>query len=85
MNVVMKQPLTETQLIHLMLRQIESWPAQADADLVAATLYEGICRVIEGAHGRGSVGQHVQRIGQLAASIFGDNGGGPTHRMTVAA
>jgi len=64
--------------MEFMLKQIESWPSRCHADLVAALLLEGVCRVLGAAYG--DYNDQIDRITKLAISIFGHHGGdGPTH------
>ena len=68
-----------------MLKQILSWPSKVHVDEVAAILFEGVYRVLEAQYGEQRMDEHMQRAVDVAKSRLSDDGGGPTHRMVLAA
>ena len=76
----------ETELPVILLKQILSWPSKVHVDEVAATLFEGVYRVLAAHYGEQHVNEHMQRAVDVAKLRLSDgDGGSPTHRMKVAA
>jgi hypothetical protein len=75
---------TEAELSETMRRQILSWPARVNVDEVGVTLLVGLCEVLERAYGP-LYGDHLMRLSDMAKARLSFDGGGPTHRMSVAA
>ena len=75
----------EAGLSEIMLKQILSWPSKVHVDEVAAILFEGVYRVLAAQYGD-NVGEHLSRAADVAGKrLFDGDGGGPTHRVRVAA
>ena len=82
-NVVM---LDETRLSGMMLRQAMSWSSKVHVYEVAAILFEAAYRVLVAAYGSRQIDEHLDRTSKIAAARLSDeDGGGPNHRMSVAA
>ena len=84
MNKVTFMP--EPDMPDLMLKQILSWPSKVQVDEVAAILFEGVYRILAAQYGERHMGEHMQGAVDVAKSrLLSGDGGGPTHRVKVAA
>jgi hypothetical protein len=68
-----------------MRRQILSWPSQVGVDEAGVTLLVGLCQILQQAYGESFWGDHLMRLSDVAKARLGFDGGGPSHRMSVAA
>jgi hypothetical protein len=73
------------KLSEVMLKQSLSWPSKVHVDEVAAILFEGAYRIMEAEYGIRRMAKPMDRAAEVAAARLSDGGGGPTHRMELAA
>jgi hypothetical protein len=83
-NVVSITAVTEAELAETMRRQILSWPCKVNVDEVGVTLLVGLCQILEQTYGQ-NFGEHLMRLSDAAKARLAFDGGGPTHRMRMAA
>jgi len=85
-NVVpYQESLSETKMADLMLKQVMSWPSRVHPDEVAATLLVGAWLIMAEAYGYDNADERLAIAGAVAGARLRGGGGGPTHRMNVAA
>jgi hypothetical protein len=84
--VTLVQEPSETKLSDAMLRQILSWPSRVHADEVATILLQAAWLTMAAEYGEQNACHHLARAADAAEARLGiGGGGGPTHRMGVAA